>query len=58
MMCPEERCTINTNKPYTISHSQPKVYHKIAAITKSCLCLNKIDRLNLIEIFSIIAFLN
>ena len=25
MMCPEDRCTINTNKPYTISHTQDKV---------------------------------
>merc|ERR1712228_856437 len=24
MMCPEDRCTINTNKPFTISHSQVK----------------------------------
>ena len=25
MMCPENRCTINTNNPYTISHTQSKV---------------------------------
>ncbi len=25
MMCPEDRCTINTNKRYTISHSHSKV---------------------------------
>ena len=25
MMCPEDRCTINTNKPYVISHSHSKV---------------------------------
>merc|ERR1712223_1880865 len=22
MMCPKDRCTINTNKPFTISHTQ------------------------------------
>jgi hypothetical protein len=25
LMCPEDRCTINTNKPYTIEHSHIKV---------------------------------
>jgi len=26
LMCPEDRCTINTNKPFTVSHSQNEYY--------------------------------
>ena len=29
LMCPEDRCTINTNKPYTIEHSHVKVSENV-----------------------------
>jgi len=29
MLCPEDRCTINTNRPFTISHSQSTGYANI-----------------------------